>query len=242
MKTMLKKTQTTVPGSGGVPEKEGHGFYLGLDLGQSVDYSALVVLEKVWVRGKADSRGRAEHEHYIRHAHRYRLGTPYPRIVADVKKNFLDNPDLWHVEETEEYGTLRTRPYLALDATGVGAAVRNEFEKVGIQRPTLVPIIITGGVDQHFEKGSWRIPKSRLLERMQVDAQYGQLKIASGIDLLDTLKRELANVRPKMKAETAYLSYEEIRESEHDDLVLATSLAHWAAHKYDYLPSSLNFA
>jgi len=92
-------------------------------------------------------------------------------------------------------------------------------------------------LDVRYEKGSYRIPKSRLLERMQVDGQYSQLRIAGGMKELSTLKKELANIKPKMRPESAYLSYEEIRESEHDDLVLAASMAHWGAHKFDYLPA-----
>jgi hypothetical protein len=118
----------------------------------------------------------------------------------------------------------------------VGAAIRDEFQKLGVRSPTLRPVIITGGVDENFEKGNHRVPKSRLLERMQVDAHFGLLKIAGGMEELVTLKRELANLKPKMKPETAYLTYEEIRASEHDDLVLAAALAHWGAHKFNNHP------
>jgi hypothetical protein len=85
------------------------------------------------------------------------------------------------------------------------------------------------------------VPKSRLLEKMQVDAQFGLLKIAGGMDLLETLKQELANVKPKMKPESAYLSYEEIREGVHDDLVLAAALAHWGAHRFRFHPPYMSF-
>jgi hypothetical protein len=230
-----------VAAPGGAPVMEGKGFYIGLDIGQSRDYTALIVLEKVWIRGKADSRGRAMMEHHIREAYRYPLGTPYPDVVADVKETYLDNPALYFEEYFEGYGQLRSKPHLIVDATGVGAAIRDEFEKLGIRRPSLRPVIITGGLDENFENGSYRVPKSRLLEKMQVDAQFGQLKIAGGIELLETLKRELANIKPKMKPETAYLSYEEIRESEHDDLVLATALAHWGAHKFNNHPPYMKF-
>jgi hypothetical protein len=233
----VEKTYWTIPGSGGVLEAEGKGFYVGLDIGQSRDYTAVIVLEKVWYRGRTDAKGRAYFEHHIRDAYRYPLGTPYPDMVRDVKETYLDNPSLCFEETFPGYGLFRARPHLMVDATGVGAAIRDEFEKLGIRRPTLRPVIITGGLDENFEKGSYRVPKSRLLEKMQVDAQFGQLKIAGGLDELETLKRELANVKPKMKLETAYLSYEEIREGEHDDLVLAASLAHWGAHKFDNYPA-----
>jgi hypothetical protein len=236
---MEKTYQVASPG--GPPVREGKGFYIGLDLGQSRDYTALIILEKVWIRGKMDHRGRAVFEHHIREAFRFPLGTPYPDIVGAVKETYLDNPGLAYEESFPGYGLYRAKPYLLVDATGVGAAIRDEFQKLGVRSPTLRPVIITGGVDENFEKGSYRVPKSRLLERMQVDAQFGLLKIAGGMEELVTLKRELANVKPKMKPETTYLSYEEIREGEHDDLVLAASLAHWGAHKFQPRPPVMKF-
>lgn len=225
----------------GTPIARSKGFYIGLDLGQSRDYTALVILEKVWERGRSDAKGRAILPHYVRYAKRYQLGTPYPDIVEDVKTTYLEAKDLIYEEYFPGYGRYRALPQLIIDATGVGAAIRDEFEKQGIRRPTLRAVIITGGLDEHFENGSYRVPKSRLLERMQVDAQFGMLKIAGGMDLLETLKQELANVRPKMKPESAYLSYEEIREGVHDDLVLASSLAHWGAHKFQFQPPVMSF-
>ena len=61
---MEKTYQVASPGGPSV--REGKGFYIGLDLGQSRDYTALIILEKLWIRGKADSRGRAVFEHRIR--------------------------------------------------------------------------------------------------------------------------------------------------------------------------------
>jgi hypothetical protein len=225
----------------GTPIARSQGFYIGLDLGQSRDYTALVILEKVWERGRADKQGRAVMPHYVRYAKRYQLGTPYPDIVRDAKENYLENPDLLYEEHFPGYGQYRAMPQLIIDATGVGAAIRDEFEKGGIRRPTLRPVIITGGLDENYEKGTYRVPKSRLLEKMQVDAQFGLLKIAGGMDLLETLKAELANVKPKMKPESAYLSYEEIREGVHDDLVLAAALAHWGAHRFRFHPPYMSF-
>jgi hypothetical protein len=50
-------------------------------------------------------------------------------------------------------------------------------------------VVITGGVDEDLENGRYYVPKSRLLERLQIDAQFGQLKISGGLETLDTLKR-----------------------------------------------------
>jgi hypothetical protein len=47
------------------------------------------------------------------------------------------------------------------------------------------------------------------------------------ISSLKTLKKELLNFKRKINLNTAHDSYEHWREGDHDDLVLATSLAVW---------------
>jgi hypothetical protein len=210
---------------------EGKGFYLGLDLGQSNDYSAIVILERVWEKGARELR------HVIRDAYRYPLKTQYPDVVTDVMLMYLGNPQLFYEGYFEGFGQLRAAPKLIINNTGVGQAVADDFNKRGVRDTTLKRVTITGGLDERFEKGSYHVPKSRLFERLQVDAHAGQLKIAGGMELLETLKRELPNNRPKTRAETAYLSYEEIREGVHDDLVLAAALSHWGAHRFNFHPT-----
>ncbi len=225
------KTLKRAPGAASsLVLQEGKGWHLGLDLGQSQDYSALCVLERV-----VDFEDRrTPYKHYIRFAKRYHLGTPYPDVVSDVMHAYVSSDELRVEEEARPSGMgFRETPLLVVDATGVGAAVRDEFKKHHrMSSPDLKAVIITGGLEEHYEKGAYRVPKSRLLEQFQVDAQFGMLKIASGIELLDTLKAELANIRPKIRPDSKALTYEEIREAVHDDLVLASSLAHWAARKF----------
>lgn len=93
-------------------------------------------MEKVWQRGRADKRGNAILEHRIRYAKRYQLGTLYPDVAEDVVETYLKNPDLSYEQHFPGYGNYRERPRLMIDATGVGAAVRDEFLKAGIERPS----------------------------------------------------------------------------------------------------------
>ena len=73
-------------------------FVLGVDLGQTNDYTALVILERL------------ESQHHVRHAERLPLGTTYPRQVERVAA-LVGSPQL-------------ARDVLvAVDGTGVGRAV-----------------------------------------------------------------------------------------------------------------------
>jgi len=57
----------------------------------------------------------------------------------------------------------------------------------------------------------------------------GRLKVAETSPEVATLIKELLNVGLKINLRTAHDSYEAGRESDHDDLVLATAVAVWYA-------------
>src|SRR5947209_6803341 len=118
-------------------------YFVGLDLGQKQDYTAIAVLERaVTPTGEIDSvtyeRKRATH-YGLRHLERVKLGTSYPAIVERVK----------HVVEGRD---VVGRCTLVVDATGVGAPV---MDLLGAARLTCrtVPVVITGG-DRATQSGN----------------------------------------------------------------------------------------
>jgi hypothetical protein len=76
------------------------------------------------------------------------------------------------------------------------------------------------------------VPKRDLVSAPLVLMQNGQLKIAEGLSLRETLVKELLNFRVKINISTAHDSYEAWREGDHDDLVLSVALACWAGERY----------
>ena len=68
-----------------------------------------------------------------------------------------------------------------------------------------------------------------LVASLEVPFHSGRLKVAKGLQLWPVLREELLNFRRKVDLRTSHDSYEHWRESDHDDLVLATSLASWAS-------------
>jgi len=192
-------------------------FIIGLDLGQSQDYSALCVLERTAERGK-------ETQYAVRHLQRWPLGTQYPVIVREVGA-LLDTAPL----------SKRDTP-LVIDLTGVGRAVGDLFKSGGI-RPR--GITITGG-DTANTEDSWllRVPKRELVSTLVALFQSGRLKIADGLAQAPVLIRELANFKVKINIATGNDTYEAWRESIHDDLVLAVGLATWYGESRTALPFS----
>lgn len=184
-------------------------FFAGLDLGQSADYTALTIADRITTGEK-----RAYH---IRHLQRFKLGTPYPQIVKVVNALTLNVKDM----------------ELAIDATGVGAAVVDMFNVAKLSCPSYA-IYIHGGDKVTREGNKYRVPKRDLVSVVQVLLQNGALKIAEDLAEAKTLVKELLNFKVTIDPVTAHDSYAAWRENAHDDLVLATAMATWTAEK---LPS-----
>jgi hypothetical protein len=209
--------------------KDEKTLFIGLDLGQARDFSALAIIERsstattTDISGEKPNRANTKDEvdglHCI-HLQRWQLRTSYPAIVADVVRmiNGLDpllSPDY--------------KPILAIDATGVGAPVVDLFKREKINAE-LVPIQIVAGANVSEENGMIRVPKRDLVSVVQVGLQNRKLKIASGLDLAETLSRELQNFTVKI-TDAANDVYGAWREGTHDDLVLAVALAVWKANQ-----------
>lgn len=181
-------------------------YIVGLDLGQSVDPSALCVLEQ---HGTKDTA-----LFHCRHLHRYPLGTSYPTIVKDVIQ----------LTETEPLCSSKGKAQLAIDQTGVGRPVVDLFLRASI-RAKITPITITGGDVVTFEGGSARVPKRNLVSVVQACLQTGRLKFAAALEELEVLKHELQNFQVRI-SDSGFDSYN-ARSGAHDDLVLAVALALW---------------
>ena len=186
-------------------------FFLGLDLGQAQDYTALCVAER-----NEYNYSLPRVQYHVRHLQRFKLGTSYPAIV-DAVKSMYDRPPL------------RGQSALVVDATGVGRPVVDLFRKAGL-RP--VAITITGGQAVSVGYGGYRVPKRDLVVNLAVMLQTGRLKIAGQLPEAQTLVNELLNFKVKINPKTAHDSYEAWREGIHDDLVLAVAMAVWYAERY----------
>lgn len=186
----------------------GPRYFIGLDLGQKKDYTALAILER---HGEG-----AQAVFNVRHLHRYELGTSYPTIVANMS-TLLARPELGK------------RPMLAIDGTGCGAAVVDMFKQAKLGA-TLWPVLITGGDAESQEGGVYRVPKRDLVGLVQVGLQASRLNIVPTLTDAPALKTELENFQVKIN-EHAHDSYGAWREGAHDDLVLAVALALWVGDK-----------
>jgi len=192
-------------------------FCVGLDLGQSADYTALAVVQEG-----------AGGDLLLRHLERYKLRTLYPEqadAVAALMRDerlVVEHRDPWDPTPRLE------RPELVVDATGVGRAVTDLLTTKGLK---FRAVTITGGDKVNAGAGGYRVPKRDLVAALEVPFHTGALKVAEGLELWPALRKELLAFRRKINLKTAYDSYEHWRDSDHDDLVLAVALACWWARR-----------
>jgi hypothetical protein len=222
-------------------------YYLGLDLGQARDYSAIALIEEpIWIDPKwSDSvpvvheqtgwvspadlePEQAERASYLA----YRRGRPaHPVLsVRHLERFELGTRYPAVIERVRELihtPALKGKSTAGLvDKTGVGAAVIDSFVQSGLT-PMAITIHGGSGVSPDPQRSGYRVPKRDLVSAVQVLLQNERLKIPKGLALAETLKKELLNFRVKIDPKTAHDSYEHWREGDHDDLVLATAMACW---------------
>lgn len=195
-------------------------LFLGLDLGQSKDFTALALVERLADPPYQDAPEEAPptHRRYeLRGLERCKLGTPYPAVVARVAELLRGAP-------------LRGRAYLVADATGVGRPVVDLLRQAGL-RP--VPVTIHGGAQLTRDPvtGYLNVPKRELISGAQVQLQAKRLKIATGLAEARTLVSELLSFEVKI-SDAGTDTYGAWREGAHDDLVFALALAVWYAHHF----------
>jgi hypothetical protein len=217
-------------------------YFVGLDLGQLADFSAMAIAERVlletgetrvdssrvrdgwgppgWPQGPRLPRyTEVEREvpvtepgYRIRYLRRWPLGTPYPAIVEHVRGRLAKVPG----------GAL-----LGVDTTGVGAAVVDLFAAAELAP---IAVTITAGGAVRGEGRGLNVPKRDLVHGLLVALQAGRFTYAGRLGLAPALVGGLTSFRMKVRA-AGHDSYESWRESEHDDLVLAVAIAAWLAER-----------
>jgi hypothetical protein len=188
-------------------------FFLGLDLGQVSDHSALVVLQ---------STDRDPPRHYEgRLLYRWTLGTSYPDIARETARLASRVAQQPRAQEA----------WLAVDATGVGLPVVDMLQRERMPRVKMPPVMLTGGLTEHKTGRVWHVPKRNLVGVTQTALQTGRVKVPSGLPETATLTEELRNFQMKVSLGTGHDSYGAWREGTHDDLVLALACALWVGER-----------
>jgi hypothetical protein len=189
-------------------------FFLGLDLGQSVDHSALVALQRTALPTtlKCTSYWRTRYRYEVRGLKRWPLKTSYTQIATDVAVLVAEPPLAGCV--------------LGVDKTGVGAGV---LEIIQVARPNAVirPILITAGHEVTPDGAGYKVPKVELVAVVTALLESDRLAIPRSIPEAKTLGKELQAFRAKVTVAGNEQLAADWRTRQHDDMVLALAIAAW---------------
>lgn len=189
-------------------------FFIGVDLGKIQDPSAIAIVERrdqprAWM--PALFKGLM-----VRHLERIPLGTPYPDIVE-------------HLRDLASHPDIRSGARIVVDGTGVGGPVVDLMRRAGLPCG-VTPVVITNGAKATSDGTWWHVPKKDLLAEVRLLLEKDELLIAAALEEAGSLVKELSDVKAKVRpgggVRLGADGY-----GEHDDLVLALSLACWMAKR-----------
>lgn|SRR5215510_1109213 len=183
-------------------------FFIGVDVGQSIDPSAICILERV--------EGFTKNSESLDcvHLERLPLGLSYPTQVQRLLEMCLRSP------------LYESDTYLAIDATGCGRPVFDMFRQAGIKCKRLTGVLIHGGDETTHEQFYTKVPKRTLVSGAIAKMQTN-LRIAKDLAEVETLRSEMQTFEMRL-SEAGHDSYN-ARSGAHDDLLMALCLAVWQA-------------
>jgi len=190
-------------------------FFVGVDLGQRRDRTAIVVLERAVAASNHRSPLTFAPDHRttitVRNLQRFPLDTPYTVIVESIHR-------------LAQKLAASARCAVIVDATGVGLPIVDAL-RAPAARWSLMPVIISHADREAHADGFWRVPKRDLMARLQIAFDFEELAISGHLEERETLVEELTAMRATIRSSgrTRYESPGDL----HDDLALALSLAWW---------------
>lgn len=203
-----------------LPRTRGNSWFLGLDLGQRQDFTAIATLTCEWTttgRDPVSWEWIRVPKLILRDVDRFPLGTSYLFYPAAVERRVK------HIRDAEAAQNAYAVPTisLAVDASGPGGPIVDEFRRarLGI---TIRPHLITGGNNpSKTPNGDTTVPRKALLTNLVLLIDKARLVVPPQIQRWQTLLEELL----ELNAATTHPD----RSSAHDDMVLAVALAAWQA-------------
>lgn len=197
-------------------------FTLGADLGQSIDPTALCLIERrcfetgntEWITGAREGAMNPRRELAVR------------RIIRGLEilplgKSYYDVAD--HVAARKVQADALGKCQLVFDETGA----RGTGEIIRERIPTAIGVVLTGTSDEenYLSENRWSLPKADMVTRLFGAIESRDLEGAADLTDFEGFVRHLIDLRRKVSA-IGHYSFN-AREGAHDDYVTAAGLAYW---------------
>ena len=203
-------------------------FFIGIDLGQANDFTAICVLKAQGPEVITEWSDSSGNHRTFRLKDGSTSDEDQPLIYA------IGRLDRWrgipYHETNERISAIVRRvdkPTLIVDRTGVGRPVYDALQEAGLHP---IGVTVHGGDKATHEGNEYSVPKRDLIGAAQMALGSKRLKIAAKLTHAATLEKEVLAYRYKMTAH-GQDTYGSWRESDHDDLLFAASLAVWFADR-----------
>lgn len=202
-------------------------YCVGMDIGQSNDFTALAVIERdegFWDPNPWEQRHTNTSERpqipgtmfNVRHLQRFKLGMSYPEMCRATQE-LLSRAPL--------NGTDSIPPAtLIIDDSCIGRPVGDFFAEYGL-RPKRVTMVSGDSTNEGFNNDRWHVSKRFLISTLERALQSQSLFFAPELLEMETMKEELQNFRRKISeaGRESYLG----RSGSSDDLINAVALGLW---------------
>lgn len=202
-------------------------FTLGADLGQSIDPTAICVIERRCFATGATEMVRGVHE-----------GAANPRAVLAVRRiirglellplgmSYYDVAD--HLAARRRLIEEKTGGHCSVVFDETGA--RGTGEIIREQIPSASGVTLTGGDDEaYLGDRRWSLPKAAMVTRLLGAIEARDLEGAADLTNFEGFVRHLVDLRRKVSTLGRYTF--NAREGGHDDYVTAAGLAYWWASR-----------
>lgn len=194
-------------------------YFIGVDVGQVQDYTAIAVVEALPVKGE-DLRLRC---HYLQ-------TMPLGLQFRDIARRL-----------SEIEAKLKARGEAAVtilvDATGPGQPVPELIR--GLVKCDVISCRFTSGAEPAYEGSYWKLPKPAVVTRLKIFLQEkrlelpGKTKDQTQARVINEMLLELQNFQYNQPEEGARAETFEAKVGSHDDMVTALGLAVWGAKRAD---------
>ena len=188
---------------------------MGCDLAKSLDYTSFAVIEMEYAPEIKDYKYRLVGLDRIR-------GVDYPKIT-DLTLRTMERLDI------EGKGHVTDGPHLCMDASGLGAPIRDYLRTShifggGKRGKKIFPVVFTGGAAARIDPitHNCNISKSLIVGNFRELMQRGRFGYASDLEMLPQLEKEIDSFKYHLTS-SGHTGFD-AEVGAHDDLICAVCI------------------